>query len=351
MKNSILKSKAFKLTSVILAVLVLGVSIIAIVANGFRNWGKSDVIPPVIDGGFVTDDKGNDLSDNEVHPMPKNMMFRASAVDGQDSDVTLNATIEPADAADQRVIWSVAWVNPNDEFAKGKNAASYLSVTPVEEYSLTATVSCFAPFGSQIVITVASVENPDATATCTVDYMRRLESLSLKVGQLVDGGIADPELLLENGETGNLTFYRSENPGTLNREFSIVGNWGVGTIDDMSGSAPEANTSLEFRFSEEFAAALLDSGFPIQDTSFFTVAAPYVLPFDQSFVDSYFGSFTVEQRNMVMSAMISCEVAFDVVATFTGPYGDISATFHFHVDSQLGSFVTGITLDKSTLII
>lgn len=351
MKNSILKSKAFKLTSVILAVLVLGVSIMAIVTNGFRNWGRNDIVPPVIDGGFVTDDNGNDLSDNEVHPMPKNMMFRASAVDGQKSDVTLNATIEPADAADQRVIWSVDWVNPNDEFAKGKNAASYLSVSPVEEYSLTVIVSCSAAFGSQIVITVASVENPDATATCIVDYMRRLESLSLKVGQLVDGSISDPELLLENGETGNLTFHRAENPGTLNREFSIVGNWGVGTIDDMSGSAPEANTSLEFRFSEEFAAALLDSGFPIQDTSFFTVAAPYVLPFDQSFVDSYFGSFTVEQRNMVMSIMGVCETALDVVATFTGPYGEISATFHFHVDSQLGAFVTGITLDESTLVI
>lgn len=350
MKNSILKSKAFKLTSVLLAVLVLGVSIMAIVTNGFRNWGRSDVIPPVIDGGFVTDDKGNDLSDNEVHPMPKNMMFRNAAAQDEPVEIMLNATIEPYDAADQRVIWSVDWVDPNDTFAKGKNAASYLSVSPVEEYSLTATVSCFAPFGSQIVITVASVENPDATATCTVDYMRRLESLSLKVG--ASGSGLDSEEILDDGDTLSVTLSYSDTPGAWAREVSVVGNIGIGTVDDPSTPSPSIEAGLKVSLSEEFVAGLQDLGFPLIDDVLMDAVSPIFVPVDQSFVDSFFSDVPVAQRNAIVSLMASCDTAFDVTATFTNYDGvELSSTFHFHVDSQLGSFVTGITLDESTLVI
>ena len=349
MKNTV-KNKAFKLTSVLLAVLVLGVSIMAIVTNGFRNWGRSDLVPPVIDGGFVTDDKGNDLSDNEVHPMPKNMMFRASAADGQASDVTLTATIEPADAIDQRVTWSVDWVNSADAFSKDKNAASFISVTPVEEYSLTATVSCSAPFGSQIVITVTSVENSNATATCTVDYVRRVESLSLKVG--ASGSGFDSEEILDDGDTLSVTLSRSDTPGAWAREVSVVGNIGIGTVDDPSTPSPSTEAGLKVSLSEEFVSGLQDLGFPLTDSVLMDAVSPIFVPVDQSFVDSFFSDVPVAQRNAILSLMASCDTAFDVTATFTNYDGvELSSIFHFHVDSQLGSFVTGIKLDESTLVI
>lgn len=96
--------------------------------------------------------------------------------------ITLVATVEPSFATKTAVDWSVYFANPDSEWATGKNATDYVTITPTEEGSLTATLECIAPFGEQIIVKVVSRENAEISDTCPLEYMRRVESVSLRVG-------------------------------------------------------------------------------------------------------------------------------------------------------------------------
>lgn len=95
---------------------------------------------------------------------------------------TLTATITPDDAFDKTVDWSIAFANPSSSWANGKTVTDYVTVTPSSDGSLTATVQCLQDFGEQIIVTVTSRNNSSAKATCTVDYVKRVESVGFTSG-------------------------------------------------------------------------------------------------------------------------------------------------------------------------
>lgn len=97
---------------------------------------------------------------------------------------TLTAHIEPADADNQRVTWSVAWQNPASEYATGKTVTDYVTVTPESDGSLTATVSCLQDFGEKVVVTVTSEDNAEIQATAICDYLQRVESLEFTTNKI-----------------------------------------------------------------------------------------------------------------------------------------------------------------------
>lgn len=96
-----------------------------------------------------------------------------------ESAYTLTATITPDDASNKAVDWSVAFVNPSSAWATGKTVTDYVTVTPTSDGALTANVECKQAFGEQIVVTVVSRDNAEATATCTVDYAAKVVSLQM----------------------------------------------------------------------------------------------------------------------------------------------------------------------------
>lgn len=96
--------------------------------------------------------------------------------------ITLEATVEPSFATKTAVDWSVSFANPESAWATGKNVTDYVTITPTEEGSLTATLECLQPFGEQIIVKVVSRENAEISDTCPLEYMRRVESVSLRVG-------------------------------------------------------------------------------------------------------------------------------------------------------------------------
>lgn len=95
---------------------------------------------------------------------------------------TLTATIMPEDAFDKTVDWSIAFADPSSSWANGKTVTDYVTVTPSSNGSLTATVQCLQDFGEQIIVTVTSRNNSSAKATCTVDYVKRVESVGFTSG-------------------------------------------------------------------------------------------------------------------------------------------------------------------------
>jgi hypothetical protein len=105
-----------------------------------------------------------------------------------ESAYTLTATVLPADATDKTVDWTVAFADPASEWATGKTVTDYVTVTPTSDGALTATVTCLEDFGEQIIVTVTSRNNPEAKATCTVDYRKRVESFYISIAGNVFNG-------------------------------------------------------------------------------------------------------------------------------------------------------------------
>ena len=98
-----------------------------------------------------------------------------------DSAYTLTATVEPANAPDKSVDWSVAFVNPSSSWATGKTVTDYVTVTPTSDGALTATVACLQAFGEQIKVTVTSRQDETVKTECMVDYAQRISGVSLNL--------------------------------------------------------------------------------------------------------------------------------------------------------------------------
>lgn len=96
--------------------------------------------------------------------------------------ITLVATVEPSFATKKAVDWTVSFADPESAWAKGKNVTDYVTITPYEDGSLTATLECLQPFGEQIIVKVTSRENAEISDECPLEYMRRVEEVRLKVG-------------------------------------------------------------------------------------------------------------------------------------------------------------------------
>lgn len=85
----------------------------------------------------------------------------------------VTASVQPSDALNKEVDWSIAWANPSSEWATGKTVTDYVMITPTSDGALTATVACLQAFGEQMIVTATSRDNTSAKGTCTVDYSQR----------------------------------------------------------------------------------------------------------------------------------------------------------------------------------
>ena len=94
---------------------------------------------------------------------------------------TLTATITPADAANKKVDWTIAFKNASSTWATGKTVTEYATVTPSADGALTAVVENVAAFGEQIIVKATSRDNAEAYATCTVEYLQRTTGYSFRL--------------------------------------------------------------------------------------------------------------------------------------------------------------------------
>lgn len=95
-----------------------------------------------------------------------------------EGSVTLNATLNASGTIyNDNVLWEYAFQNPTSAWANGKTLSDYMSII-VSEDTHSATFTCNAPFGEPIIVTAISEDNPECTATCQFDYVKRITSVS-----------------------------------------------------------------------------------------------------------------------------------------------------------------------------
>ncbi len=88
---------------------------------------------------------------------------------------TLTATIQPATTENKEVDWTVAWA---DSTGVG-DVTDYITVTPENDGSTNATVTCYKPFTGDIVITVITRDG-GFTARCLCNYVGKPTSLTIE---------------------------------------------------------------------------------------------------------------------------------------------------------------------------
>lgn len=259
-------SKIFSGILAVLLVLVISAGVVGIgyMSDWFTDWTKFEQEQPADEeqGGEeelppVVDENGETMESGTVYAMPARMLYTSAATTAADgttvssSPITLEATITPDTATDKSVKWSVAFVNPSSEWATGKTVTDYVSIS---SSGLTCTVTCHQAFGEQIKITVTSNDNPEATDSCVVDYLKRVEDVTFA---LSDGTSVKNRNALrspnEAGSADNADYWATEvdwtfdgNGETLTYDIEVVE--GVGTV---SGNYSVSNVSFNLN-SEAF---------------------------------------------------------------------------------------------------
>lgn len=225
------------------------------IATWFNSWGKGTEQEQPADeeqgeeqeqGGMLVeegDSNGISLMSAEI-PVED---FAANGISPMaETAYTLTATITPDNADDKAVDWSVAFVNPESEWATGKTVTDYVTVTPTSDGALTANVECLQAFGEQISVTVTSRDNESATANCTVDYAKRVTEANCRL----DKGVSGSDGMIFSTYPSDYDFFHSLKPDLDSafsyNKFDYDYQVGIGTLED----------SFEFssvlRFSDEF---------------------------------------------------------------------------------------------------
>lgn len=178
MKENISKNKVWQIVgiSVLCAVLVLG-AVLSIVFGMRHNITDNQVLPKDMS------DKPDDSVVIEAQEECGISLLYGSATTSADGSTTrtITATVEPNDADNKAVDWSVAFKNASSAWATGKSVTDYVTIVPASDGALTATVTCKQAFGEQIVITCSSRESADISASATVDYEKKVIDLTCQL--------------------------------------------------------------------------------------------------------------------------------------------------------------------------
>lgn len=160
----------------------------------------------------VTDGEGNKLVSGVTYALPRALAYSATSAESESASegITVKASVLPENAANKNVDFSVAFQNAESEWATGKSAADYISVTTTQTPGK-ATLKCLAPFGEQIVLTATSVANREFTATCTIDFWQRVEYVKFGDMRIDFGQDNIVSLPKEGGNGGSFScHYNSE---------------------------------------------------------------------------------------------------------------------------------------------
>lgn len=138
----------------------------------------------------------------------------STAAEGGSEAIMITAIIEPEAAASAGVDWTIAFNDPSSEWASGKDPSGYVSLAPLSDGALQATVSCKEAFGEQIIVTATSRYSAASFASCTVDYEKRL--LDREVILYRDDTVLDSFMLSEGPDPDSAYFESNSDTYTVN---------------------------------------------------------------------------------------------------------------------------------------
>lgn len=297
--------------------------------------------------------------------------YAAKGVSPQaDSAYALTATVLPENATNKLLDWSVAWVNSNSAWAKGKSVSDYMTVTPTADGSATANVECKKAFGEQITVTATSRDNRNATAACTFDYAQKITGANLSFGNIncVTDGYTD--LIFDvvgrpNTNGGKVSFTQTYSDYTVADTFTISivkdgSNYEYHKVGELPFDRVEMNTSLDnvlYEMLEQGETNLSNGGNVYTDLSFFDdcTCGYSFSSVNASFSDNFMGNEGLTNAYMFLSE-VSKLPADDVMAylpieiKITGKYSEYTYTTKLRFAGYTAINVTGVNMDKTSVL-
>lgn len=338
-----------RLSAVLFAVLLIAALVLSVLTKGFTDWQFGKEQPTV-----------NDLNSNVVvTPQEGNGGIRLMAeflqeitqgdneTDYESETLTITATVSPDNSADNTGLdWSMAFKNPSSAWATGKTLSDYMTLTPSgtdAAGSKKVSVKCLKPFGEQIVITATSQDNPEVKATCTADFAQRIESATLKFGDLNVNLGGDTNVKWELNPNGvgvggatSVTMEKSD-VYTLAEDFTytvtLTSNNGFFQLDGKTitftdpGDVTSGGITFDYAQFDTLHMMIIDR---IDDFCFYEASVSELIPYFSEITDGYL---------------------FDVALTFTGEHTEQVFSSVLKVNGYTNSSViSDVTFDNSGLV-
>ena len=344
------KNKTIKrLSAVLFAVLLIAALVLSVFTKGFTDWQFGKELPEV-----------NDLNNNVVvTPQEGTGGIRLMAefqpgvtesgdeTDYEGETLTITATVSPDNSADNTGLdWSMAFKNPSSAWATGKTLSDYMTLTPSgtdAAGSKKVSVKCLKPFGEQVVITATSQDNLEVTASCTADFAQRIESATLKFGDLNVslGGDTNVKWELNPNGTGvggatSVTSSKSD-VYTLAEDFTytvtLTSNNGFFQLDGKTitftdpGDVTSGGITFDYAQFDTLHMMIIDR---IDDFCFYEASVSELIPYFSEITDGYL---------------------FDVTLTFTGEHTEQVFSSVLKVNGYTNSSViSDVQFDNSGLV-
>ena len=285
------------LSSVIIALLVI-TSVFGIIGVGYyTDWfsdfekSESEVLSS---GGLVVtadEEHNSEVLETGQGIVMEVVRLQSSGVETVNSTYqkSVSATVYPTYTTDKSVDWSVEFVNPSSTWATGKTVTDYVTVSPLSDGSTEAVITCHKAFGEQIKVIVTSRVNISASASCFVDFEKKISyNSTIRNTYLTNGANALASAYSIRGgsyiDLGNINsiagglFVPADFNATQHvsqSSFYVDLGYSDYTVDKDTSSLPYYSEGLsEYYFvtvsiSKNFAEALLSAGInftaPVRD--------------------------------------------------------------------------------------
>lgn len=291
----------------------------------------------------------NAPSEDETSNISVQLTSSETIIDSENNTVskTITATVYPEDAPNKLVDWSIDW----DVNNIGGDAiiSDYITITPLEDGSNVATVTCYKGFENSSFMIYAKTRIGQYTATCLVTYDGAPEKLYFIYNDVEYSNLTS-KITLSAGETYNFDLLLSNTLGAVGskyNQYEITSVGGIGRFNatkNAYGLEPETvvldfstgkiGEQINFNFNTFFKAQLNNDVLIIeaianeksfihsQSNIYFKYESAYVDPRSPSEEDCFF--------NVVITEKVSGK----------------QIVFNFDIESV----VTNVTLDNSELV-
>lgn len=347
--------------AVLLVLVIAGTAaLVGVLSDGFKNWDKfkpdeeqTEQTEETANGGtIIGESEGENVKVKSMRIAPED--YAAYGVSPMaETAYTLTATVLPDNEAENTGIdWSVAWANAESEWASGKTVTDYVTITPQGDtaaLSKKATVECLQEFAEQIIITATSVDNGEASATCTVDYAQKIESITLKFGEMKVNLDGETSVTWEVNPNGTGT------GGAVTVDYTLSDVYTVADTFDYTVTLDDDNWDLTWQFGgQPVPVSAVISNADITDGS---------MVFNHDMLETYHMTYTFMGENIMSekhpadlynnfnSIKSGLDNIFGVTVTVTGSYSELSQRSQLiSAGATNTSTIENVTLDDDSVI-
>ena len=351
--NNGIRIWAVLVTLVLIAGIIAGVVLWQKDYINFQDPNKGIEQGEVINGGaIIGESEGENVKVKSMRIAPED--YAAYGVSPMaETAYTLTATVLPDNEAENTgIAWSVAWANAESEWASGKTVTDYVTITPQGDtaaLSKKATVECLQEFAEQIIITATSVDNGEASATCTVDYAQKIESITLKFGEMNINLGGETSVTWEVNPNGTGT------GGAVTVDYTLSDVYTVEDTFDYTVTLDDDNWDLTWQFGgQTVPVSAVISNADITEGN---------MVFDHDMLETYNMSYTFMGENIMSekhpadlynyfnSIRAGQDNIFGVTVTVTGTYGELSQRSQLvSAGATNTSTIANVTLDEDSVI-